>query len=606
MATTTTTQKTSVVILGGSTVGLCSALFLAARRVPFVLVEKHAGSSKHPRAIGWTHRTMEIFRGVGVAERFPTQAMKGGKPRRVTTKTLNGEWSGEMMWTPGGEKGKGAPQEGQAGKEGPQQGRQPQDGKGGPTQGGRGGPPGLSNITPVDSAGIAQDALEPLLRTRIDELLRAGIDSPEEADKKVRESLRLGYQMTSWSQDQNGVQLSATAAKHNETEHEGTEINIEGAYLVACDGGRSTVREDLGIEMSYGVGYMRTLRSILFKCPSIEEYRFKSGGVHQWNIRNEEEKLEAFMVTYSDGRWALMSYDEPDWAEGDEAAQKQFICKAIGEVKDDVEVLAQGAWELRACVADKFVAGRVLLAGDAAHTLPPSRGGYGANTGIADAHNIAWKLAAVLSGASSPSLLETYDAERRPVAVVRHDQIFARDDYKAYAGGSDWEKKGTGVGAKIIDDVAMELGQIYRSSAIDGADLESLPDAKSPAEWAGQPGTRAPHVALTRGEQGETISSLDLFGEGWVVLSKDVGVWKDKSPSASSGLKFVEVGKDVAEKGTGNFSKAYGLEADDGAVLVRPDGVVAARWSKAPGNAMEELTRAFAQVAHLRVNRFDS
>lgn len=72
-----------------------------------------------------------------------------------------------------------------------------------------------------------------------------------------------------------------------------------------------------------------------------------------------------------------------------------------------------------------------LLTGDAAHQLPPNRGGYGANTGIADAHNLSWKLASVLNGQSSPALLDTYDAERRPVALLRHDQIFARSDFRA-------------------------------------------------------------------------------------------------------------------------------------------------------------------------------
>ncbi|KAI0117665.1 FAD binding domain-containing protein [Nemania sp. FL0031] len=353
--------------------------------------------------------------------------------------------------------------------------------------------------------------------------------------------------------------------------------------------------------MSYGVGH-----PVLFKCPGIGHYRLERGGVQQWSIKNE--RLEAFLVTYSDGRWALMSYAEPGYltATGDTrtAALKKYICQAIGEDRDDIEILSEGTWDLRASIADSFIGGeakRVFLAGDAAHTLPPSQGAYGANTGIADAHNLAWKLAAVLSGSSAPSLLDTYDEERRPVARVRHDQIFARDDYKAYVAGLEWETQQENKGGKVemINDVAMEPGQIYRSTAVGGGkgekDLALLPDAQTPAEWAGQPGTRAPHHALRCGDA--VISSLDLFGREWVVLSRDVSPWK----STNTTCRLLEIGRQMAEVELGSFIKAFGLDeiAGDGAVLVRPDGHIAARWKTAPSNPAEELGAVFARVAHL-------
>jgi putative polyketide hydroxylase len=149
---------------------------------------------------------------------------------------------------------------------------------------------------------------------------------------------------------------------------------------------------------------------------------------------------------------------------------------------------------LSALIADRFSSGRVFLAGDAAHTLPPARGGYGANTGIEDAHNLAWKIGAVLSGASAPELLDTYDAERRPIAWLRHGQIFARPDYAQFARSADKD-------VRLIDDDAMELGQLYRSSAVIGAG-EDLPPALPPDQWVGQPGTRAPHVWYPRRASG--------------------------------------------------------------------------------------------------------
>lgn len=133
---------------------------------------------------------------------------------------------------------------------------------------------------------------------------------------------------------------------------------------------------------------------------------------------------------------------------------------------------------------------RIFLAGDAAHTLPPSRGGYGANTGIEDVHNLAWKLQSVLNGSSSPSLLSTYDDERRPIGWLRHNQIFARPDYKHMAAEGEREKD-----EKIIEDDAMEFGQLYRSEGVIVNEAsEELPPALRPDQWAGQPGTRAPHL----------------------------------------------------------------------------------------------------------------
>jgi 2-polyprenyl-6-methoxyphenol hydroxylase-like FAD-dependent oxidoreductase len=488
---------------------------------------------------------MEIFRSVGLESAIPVpkEGPRVGKPRRVATKTLNGEWSEEVHWT----KTNGADPTGSN-----KQGATP-----------KGPPPAVdsSSYTPVRDAALAQDEIEPIIRSRVLEL---GGD------------LRLGYKMTSWMQSEDGVSVTAARA-------DGTQIIVNGKYLIACDGARSAIRKDLGIE-THGLGYMRTLRSILFRCPSIEHYL--SRGIHQWSIKNDG--IEAFMVTYSDGRWALMSYDASQGAL-DEDGQKAYIQKAIGEEVQDIELLSQGKWDLTASVADSFSFGHAFLAGDAAHALPPTRGGWGANTGIADVHNLAWKLAAVLSGASRPSLLATYDAERRPVARVRHDQIFARDDYKAYIGGSDWEKSNKP--AAIIDDVAMELGQLYRSTAVLGADDTELPDARTPAQWAGQPGTRAPHIPFRRPGEASEISSLDLFGQSWVVLSEN-SQWQ------GSECPFIQVGQDVLEVESGAFATAFGLHDPTGAVLVRPDGYIAARWPSAVGNPLEELRNAFALVAH--------
>jgi putative polyketide hydroxylase len=315
---------------------------------------------------------------------------------------------------------------------------------------------------------------------------------------------------------------------------------------------------------------IRTLRSILFRAP-LEKYL--QAGVRQFSI--EQPDLQAFLTTYGDGRWVLMFPDD-EQREG-----RLLIEKAIGRSDLAIEILANGRWELAALVADSFCSGRVFLAGDAAHCLPPTRGGYGANTGIDDAHNLAWKLAAVLSGVSTPALLDTYDSERRAIAWLRHNQTFARPDYQREAAGF-------AEGVAIIDDDAMEFGQLYRSTAVIGTS-EALPPALRPEQWLGQPGTRAPHVRLEDGR-----STLDLFQRGWVVLGSDEA-WRGAVATVSQrlGIDIEFVAADVHEP--------YGIGLS-GASLIRPDGYIACRAADLPIDPARSLGAALARLTSAPVH----
>jgi hypothetical protein len=222
--------------------------------------------------------------------------------------------------------------------------------------------------------------------------------------------------------------------------------------------------------------------------------------------------------------------------------------------------------------------------------LPPNRGGYGANTGIHDVHNLAWKLAAVLSGKSSPELLNTYDAERHPIALLRHDQIFVRADYKVHLDTA------TPAGEKIDDD-AMEFGQIYLSESIIGAD-ESLPRAKKPDEWNGQPGTHMPHFWVLK--DGEKVPTLDLLDQGaWTLFSKS-DQWCEAVSSinetSSIPLNFLHVGESVQLMHGDDFQKSFAV-SQSGAALIRPDGYIAWRAKEVPSNAVEMLKKVMAKVS---------
>lgn len=511
-------DSTQVLVVGGSLVGLSAAVFLSWRGVPTVAVERHPGSSPHPRAIGYTTRTLELFRAVNTV--LP-ESHHHGPPRRARVESLAGTWYEEYPWTPGEEK------------------------------------PGIE-YSPAAATAIAQDRLEPILRERATGL---GTD------------LRQNTELAGFTQDGQGV--TATLRERG-----GDEYQLRARYLVAADGAGSSVREALGIRRS-GRGLLSVQRSILFRAP-LQDYLDQ--GVVQFEI--DQPDFKAFLTTYSDGRWVLMLADDVD---RDEHEQRTVVQQAIGRPDLPIELLATGRWELAALIAGQFCSGRVFLVGDAAHQLPPNRGGYGANTGIEDAHNLAWKLAAVLAGQSRAGLLDTYDPERRPIAWLRHEQIFARADYKARIGTGE-------SGVPIIDDDAMELGQLYRSAAIMGAGAD-LPPAQRPDQWAGQPGTRAPHLRVIT--DGREHSILDLFQHGWVLLSED-HIWAAAAAQATDRTKvpltLVHIGTDARPREPNQFRTLYGIQAG-GASLIRPDGYIAWRTLDAPANPATALTDALTQTA---------
>ncbi|KAE8154895.1 FAD binding domain-containing protein [Aspergillus avenaceus] len=484
----------------GNLTGLTTALSLATHDIPSIILEKHNTISTHPRAIGFTPRSMEIFRRLNIADEVPEVSPEFSLIR-ARVESLTGEWFERSSWS---------------------------DSHSTESKEGGNVPAARNEYSFTRGAAIPQDQLEGILETAA---VERGVD------------VRRGYRVVGIYQDETGVVVSVL-------DRAGREVELRAPYVVAADGCRSIVREKLCIPRR-GRGHMRTMRSVLFKAP-IEEYM---DGVHQFSV---DGALKAFLTTYNDGRWVLMFDDD---VERDEDALRTAITLAIG--KDvPIEILTTGRWELTALVAETFQKGRIFLAGDAAHTLPPNRGGYGANTGIHDADNLAWKLASVVSGNSDPKLLETYDAERRPVALLRHDQIFARADYKAHLDET--------VSGEKLDDDAMEFGQIYVSGGILGAD-EGLPQARRPDDWKGQPGTHVPHFWVVR--DGVRCSILDVLDGAWSLVSGSE-VWDGAVDSGS--VKHVCVGRDVLFAGAESFEDLFGVPAQ-GAVLVRPDGYIAWR-----------------------------
>jgi hypothetical protein len=272
-------------------------------------------------------------------------------------------------------------------------------------------------------------------------------------------------------------------------------------------------------------------------------------------------------------------------------------------------------------VAERFRVGRVFLAGDAAHRFPPT-GGFGLNTGVQDVHNLAWKLALVLTGRAPAALLDTYEQERQPVAQANTDWSVGNflDGGSAVgpgnflatmqieAGGANVPEVLQQLQADIdaerdhFDALGQDLGFVYERGAVlpDGTSLPAVADRAAEYVPNARPGSRAPHLWLQRA--GERLSSLDLFGTGFTLLVADTATaWTAAAQAAGvEDLTVRRIGPrgDYHDEG-GTWRTLYGV-GPGGAVLVRPDGHVAWRARESVAGATADLTRALAVARGVR------
>jgi putative polyketide hydroxylase len=254
------------------------------------------------------------------------------------------------------------------------------------------------------------------------------------------------------------------------------------------------------------------------------------------------------------------------------------------------------AFPIGAQLARSYREGRVFLVGDAAHIVPPT-GGLGANTGIQDAHNLAWKLAAVLHGQAGAGLLDTYHAERNPVGEFTMRQALARWSVRVGAGGQ-------GAGEPILDYASAVFGYQYRSSATPGAPQDGARPLR-PAELAGQPGTRAPHFWVSGvSERAGRISTIDLYGRGFVLLAGEDGEpWLAAAGRVAGRLGMpLDAYRLGVELEGGDAARAHSL-GPHGALLVRPDGFVAWRSDPALATVPVDAETALEQALRCTLAR---
>lgn len=522
-------EEVPVLIVGGSLVGLSTAVFLGHHGVPSLVVERHTGTAIHPRAAAVTQRTMENYRAVGLEpeiERIAdTEFVQNGAIMAV--ESLGGK---ELDWFF------------------------------------RFVNEGVEEISPSRRIFVTQIGLEPALSR-----------AAEAAGARVLHST----EATIEAQDADGVTVVVRPRAG------GPERTVRARYVVAADGAHSRIREQLGIR-NLGHGSFSDCITIYFRA----DVRTLMGDRNLSVVYVLHPRLQGFFrfsIDLQSGFLAVFStvdeHGERSRRVGEDMSPETcvgYVREALGDPGIAVEIESVQRWAATAEYAERLREGRVFLAGDSAHVMPPT-GGFGGNCGVQDAYDLAWKLAYVVDGRAGEALLDTYDAERQPVGALTTEQAYTR-----YVLRVD-PSLGTENLMPVVHEVPIELGYRYRSSAIVGADDDEAmwEDTRAPS---GRPGFRAPHAWVESG--GETRSTLDLYGRDFVVVPGPSGeTWRAAAARAAAtlgvGIEVKRIGAEIVDP-AGILPTLYGT-GDDGAVVVRPDGFVAWRTATADDDRGREL-----------------
>ena len=407
------------------------------------------------------------------------------------------------------------------------------------------GEQGPHPASPTNRQRIPQGLLDPLMRRAAQRF--------ESVDVRFRTSMKR------FSDKVDFVEAEIVNLDTNKTE------TVRAAYLAGCDGARSPVRETLGIGLA-GDPHINKSCGIYFRSRRL------------WRQHDKGKAIMCVLVD-RDGMWANLNatdgYSSWRLSVNKDVAKEEvpaLMRKAMGG-DFGYEVRAVHKWVRRAVVAERLSQGRCFLAGDAAHQLSPT-GGFGMNTGMGDAVDLGWKLEAVLRGWGGPRLLETYDAERRPIgeravreATVNYYKLKTLPAYPWIADdGAEADTKRAELGKQFYESTRAEweswgvqFGYRYHPSSIVIPDGEPPPDDPMVYTPSAHPGCRAPHVWLARGK-----STLDLFGRGFCLL---------------------EMEKLGNEEATRLYEKKF--------VLVRPDGHVAWRGDAPPSQGVLDQVKGF-------------
>jgi len=565
-------RQVDVAIVGGGPVGLTAALLLGRLGISCIVFERNETTSFHPRGHVVNARSMEIFRQAGVEDAVNAASLPLERHAGIGfVISLAGEEIGRLR-----------------------------------TRGDETLDALERSWSPVLKRSCPQDVLEPILK--------------QHAEACHASSLRFGVEITGLQDVEDAVLLSWRAV-------DGGEGSCRARYVIGADGARSFVREVAGIPMTgrsmgqqIGVYFHADLYRLIEDRPFL-----------LWWIYNA--RTTGVLISL-DGRyrWTYNFPYQDDESRHDftEARCLERVRAAIGDPDIDVRIDSIVPWRMQARMAESLRSGRLFLAGDAAHPLPPT-GGQGMNTGIGDVHNLAWKLNLVLKGLAPDSLLDSYQEERLPVARFNVQQSARNAEKMAAAGlsgilaldrtvtSSIEGPQGAEVKARLaaaipaqrghFDYPGQTFGYAYSSSILAESGAAESDRAVETYTPSGAPGHRAPHFWIVK--QGVRISSIDLFSpDAFTLLTgRGGGAWADAFRHAVetigvSGRAFVlDAAEDLRAADSG-WLALYGM-TERGAVLVRPDGHVAWRCVADAENPQAEMVQALERSCGRRVETQD-
>jgi putative polyketide hydroxylase len=527
-----------VLIVGAGAGGLTTSALLAKHGVRSLLVEKRDEVFIYPKARNLSFRSLEILRELGLADQV--HAVADGVSGGLAKPTLNSteQWQAmdvDAIFAP------------------------------------------FKDLSPEPAGQYCpQSEFEPMLLARI---------------RRDGSQVRYGTELCSFEQDESGVSAVIRARESGATE------TVRAQYLVAADGVHSPIRGTLGVTTS-GYGALPIYVVFIYFRAPWRKFVPQLGDGDAVQVKNADVE-GIFLVVQEDFGMFITTYF-PD--KGETASQftadrcHEMLINAIGE-PIDIEVVDVATWQPYERVADQFQSGRVFLVGDSAHTMPPFKAG-GANTAIQSAHNLAWKLAAVLNGTAGPALLATYHTERHPVGRFNARQSLTGPSLVMLRLDDNRPQLPPDEEAPMF---ALLIGYQYRSAAVVSDDpAPTDPERVSLVEeLRAQPGTRVPHAWVGRGNQ--RISTLDLVGPDFTLFTGSSGApWASAANAVSEMFKVPisahSIGSDSEIRDIeGRWAESTGLAPDE-ALLVRPDGFVAWRTGALPPSPENRLGQMLCQI----------
>jgi len=536
---------TDVLVIGGGPCGLMLANELGRRGVRCLVVDRKPGTAFNPQANATQARTMEHYRRLGFAHRVRAQGLPADHPTDVAylTRFAGHELARLRLPT--------AAQATQAIR----------------TMGGSWSAAELPHR-------VSQKFVEVVLR--------------EEAERLDPVDLRYGWALQHFEDTGDAVQAEVAPVDGQASE---PPLTVRAAWMVAADGARSGVRQQLGIAWEGATGMRRRfmggrMMAVYLKAPDF--YRLNPNG-RAWMYVQVHPAQRAFIMSVdgvSEFAFHVQLPDEGDAATFTEADARTAFAQASG-LQTDIQILSMAPWLAgHALVAQRFGQGRVLLGGDAAHLFTPT-GGLGYNTAVEDAVNLGWKLAAVIKGQAPATLMDSYELERKPLALRNTGYARAFADsiglFEATPSLDDDTPEGRAARAaagpylegharREFNIPGVTFGGRYDGSPLIVGDSTSPPaDQANTYVPSACPGGRPPHAWLSEGE-----SLFDRFGFEWTLLCLEENPGVQACAAAFAGAAS-ELGAtlDILSLPRAELRTLYEAPM----VLIRPDHIVAWRGS---------------------------